>query len=354
MSGAKATKKPAVLLVIGLIASACSGSVSFSIGELDLETPSNELISGELSDQLGLGEQTPACDIPDDPDPGTEFTCTGLLEDGRVIEYVGVLSEEESVLLDTTNVILDPSRFEADFHEQLINQNPEAELREEDVDCGPDPIVIEDDTFICTVTAGADLLTATVTMADAQNGSFEWEFEESFVADNSGTDANGAADPDTGPATNAETDSVSTPASIQADAERLIATALSEDLGNGEQVPTCEVPANTEVGTEFACTGTLADSRVIDYIGQIVEDDLRIRSTNVMRTELFEPSFFDAFIEANPDGPLDEDGIDCGDEFIVVHNDIFRCTITPNEGSPFTAIVTMSDIESGKFEWDFE
>ncbi len=173
----RAGKRLAAAMVVGLFASGCSGSFSFSVGGADIETPAGELISGELSEQLGLGEQTPECTIPDSPELGTVFTCTGTLEDGRVINYDGLVTEDDTFTLNSTNT-LQPELFEPDFYQQILSDNPGAALSPDGIDCGTGMQVVIDSTFTCNILPDNEgPLTATITMPDTQNGSYEYVIE---------------------------------------------------------------------------------------------------------------------------------------------------------------------------------
>lgn len=170
-------KRWAVAVVVGVLASGCGGSFSFSVGGADIETPAGELISGELSEQLGLGEQTPACTIPDSPELGTEFTCAGTLEDGRVITYDGVVTEDDTFTLSSTNT-LDAELFEPNFFDQIMLDNPGAALSPEGVDCGTGTVVLIDETLTCEIRPDNEgPLTAIITMPDTQDGSYEYVIE---------------------------------------------------------------------------------------------------------------------------------------------------------------------------------
>lgn len=170
-------KRWVAVLVMSVLASGCSGSFSFSTGGVDIETPAGELITGELSEQLGLGEQTPACVIPESPELGTEFTCTGTLEDGRVINYDGVVTEDDTFSLASTNT-LEAELFEPNFFEQILLDNPGAALSPQGVDCGTGMVVLTNEMFTCEIRPDDEgPLTATVTMPDTQEGSYEYIIE---------------------------------------------------------------------------------------------------------------------------------------------------------------------------------
>lgn len=170
--------KAAALLALGLIASACSGSVAFNFGGPDVEGPAADLIAGELTEQVGLGEQTPECEAPEEAVLGALFTCTGTLADGRVVLYEGEVTEDEMFSLNSTNVIIDVERFETDFHTVILEQNPGALLPREGVDCGSESIVLENSMFTCDVAPdGEPALVATITMPDLNDPAFDWILE---------------------------------------------------------------------------------------------------------------------------------------------------------------------------------
>lgn len=328
----------AIVLLMGLVASACSGSVSFSVGGADVDGPAADLITGELTEEVGLGEQTPECDTPEDPELGDLFTCTGTLADGRVVEYAGEITEDETFSLETTNIVFEVGVLEADLHAALV-QDGATSLSLEGVDCGGAPILVENDELTCTISAeGFEPLPATITIPDTRDGTFEWEVDEVlFMASGEGTISSSDFD---------------------VAARELIATELTAQTGLGEQTAVCDLPESPQTGDLFTCTGTLTDGRVINYEGVIETDgNFSLGSTNVIfQVQAFEEIFHGALLQNNPEGQLTLEGVDCGDEPIVLADDTFVCILRPDDvDGPLQALVTMPDINNGDvFEWFIE
>jgi hypothetical protein len=115
--------------------------------------PATELIENDLEAQLGLGELSASCVEPDDLEPGTTFTCTATTEDGEVIEFDGIVEDEETFGIWATNAM--PAavveEVEADAAQQLGDQAGVA-LSADDVECPDGSIVIEGGSFECELT----------------------------------------------------------------------------------------------------------------------------------------------------------------------------------------------------------
>lgn len=172
---------------LGVLLAACAVlagcSASFSIGGQSVEDAAVELISGELADELGLGELSATCPPVEDPEVGTEFTCTATTSDGRTIEFDGVVDREDHIDVQTTNIIL-PDKLEANFYDALSAQNPDVELAVEGFDCGEETIVLEADDpssrqVTCEVTpTGQPTQTATLTVNDLATSDIDYVFDE--------------------------------------------------------------------------------------------------------------------------------------------------------------------------------
>ena len=236
---------------MALVAAACSGSASFSIGGQSVEEAAEELIAGELAEQIGLGELTPSCPAVEDPEVGVTFSCTATTPDGLTIEFAGVVDREDHINVEATNLVSGPE-IEQRFYETLNAQNPDAGLTPDGVDCGGDVIVLVDEQLTCDVSPqNAPAQTATLTVIDIATGEFEFTF---------GPGDEGAASTTTeAPATDTTT--------AEASLEELAQSVLLEagDLGAGwTEAPSTEsqVDYSTIEGCEF-----------VDADGFLVEAD---------------------------------------------------------------------------------
>lgn len=128
-------------IALGLLASACGGaSFEFSIGGVSVEDAAVTLIEDDISAQVGMALEADCPAVPD-PDVGTEFSCTATTPDGAVIEFAGLIDEEDHIDLSSTNVIradrLDVwERSGAGAVSELIGGPVE-------IDCGPDAVVLD-------------------------------------------------------------------------------------------------------------------------------------------------------------------------------------------------------------------
>lgn len=166
-----------LFLIAGVaILPACSGSTSFSIGGQPLHEAAEELIAGDLADQLGLGALTPTCGEIDDPEVGATFTCTATTADGTVVEFDGVVDGEDHINIESTNVVSGPV-IEQALYQALSEDNPAAELLPDGVDCGGERVVLVDRQMTCEVDAAAgEAGTVDVTLTDIDNGEFDYTF----------------------------------------------------------------------------------------------------------------------------------------------------------------------------------
>lgn len=71
-----------LLIVPVLVMSACSVSGEINIGSESPENATEDVIEGELADQIGLGELTASCSKPSSEEVGSRFLCTADTEDG--------------------------------------------------------------------------------------------------------------------------------------------------------------------------------------------------------------------------------------------------------------------------------
>ena len=180
MTTRRVIRVAAPIILVSLIASACSGSVSFSIGGQSPEDAAESLIEGELSDQAGV-ELAAACDDLEDPGEGDSFNCTGTTPDGRIIEFVVDIGEDE-VFANSTNLLV-PDAV-PDFEQSVIdalNANAGLNLPAGSLDCGDGALIVpQDKNVVCRLSDpnSTDIYDTTITITDQAN----WRFDIS-VAD---------------------------------------------------------------------------------------------------------------------------------------------------------------------------
>lgn len=85
-----------VMVAVAVALAACGGSAGKS---------AEALIEGTLADDIGLGELEAECTDPPDLEVGDTFDCTATTEDGRVVELIGTLEEEDRFEVVTTNLL---------------------------------------------------------------------------------------------------------------------------------------------------------------------------------------------------------------------------------------------------------
>lgn len=157
-----------------LVLSACSGSVSVSFGgKTDIGEFAEELADGELAEGLGLGNLATDCPelTEDDVAPGATFSCVGMLDDGRQINFLVTRDlQEDSLNVVTTNVIraevvtvirntsVDLMNAQNDFPDPI---DPES------VDCPDQEVLILDGTtdVVCGIGLAGDIYDWTVTLS---------------------------------------------------------------------------------------------------------------------------------------------------------------------------------------------
>ncbi|MCP3991046.1 MAG: hypothetical protein GY724_18365 [Actinomycetia bacterium] len=236
--------------------SACSGSASFSIGGETVEEAAEKLIAGDMADQIGLGELTPACPEVEEPEVGTTFQCTAVTSDGQTIDFDGVVDEEDHINLETTNVVTG-SLIEQLFYETLNAQNPNTGLVPDGVDCGGEAIVLVDKQMTCEILLdGAPAQTATLTITDIAAGEFEFAFEPTDTQEESTTTTEAST-----------TDDATAEATLEEMARSVILVA--SDLGAGwSETPQAE--SEVDYRTIEGCE-SVAD--LVDHDGFLVEVD---------------------------------------------------------------------------------
>jgi hypothetical protein len=183
---------------LGVLAAACSAS--FSIGGQTVEDAAEELITGDMADEIGIGELTAECPAVDDPEIGTTFVCTATAEDGRVITIDGIVDREDHIDLKTKNLVI-PDEIEDVVFETLQEQFPEVAFSRDGVDCGDEALVVEGDSnqMSCLVEPdSAPAQTVTLTINDLETGDIDFDIEPVAGADGDQEDAAGGEQTDDG------------------------------------------------------------------------------------------------------------------------------------------------------------
>jgi len=165
------------LLVLAVVASACTGSVDISFGG---ETPAEaavDLIEGnEMAARIGIASVSDAeCDDPLDEEIGTIFMCTAQ-SDGQTINFEVALEEDDRIFASPTNVV-DPaglSRLE-DAAVQGLNNENDFGLPEGALECGDSGVILNaENQLICALTdpdTGV-MFDTLVTVTDVETGQF--------------------------------------------------------------------------------------------------------------------------------------------------------------------------------------
>lgn len=169
------------LLVTGLIAASCSGSVSFSIGGKSPEDATVELIEGELSDQIDVPLAAECPDL-DDPEAGDTFECTGTTPDGQVIRFTVEIGEDE-VFANSVNALTpeDVPGFEEAVVTALNDAN-DLDIPLDALDCGAGPLIVPPDRqFVCRLSddATGEVYDTTITITDQA----DWTFSVDVAAE---------------------------------------------------------------------------------------------------------------------------------------------------------------------------
>ncbi len=136
--------------------------------------------------------------------------------------------------------------------------------------------------------------------------------------------------------------------------ETVIETELEEQIGVGELDASCDQPEDDEVGTEFLCTASTEDGRIIEFLGAFTaEDEIFVSPTNLLRAEEVERLKFQAAQVLSPEVGVDIDPsqITCPEEDPLFMDTsgaageaVVECTITDEVSSTsFPLTVTLSD-----------
>ncbi|MGB3733361.1 MAG: hypothetical protein WA964_00290 [Ilumatobacter sp.] len=145
-------RTPLTALAAGamIVFTACGGQ---SAGDAALE-----LIAGDLTEQLDLGELDATCNEPDSEEAGETFTCSATTESGDVVEFVGSMVADDEIVMGASNVLLaeDFEVLEADATE-VVAANFEVEPTSVSVVCPDETTILNDDQQAsCEITDAAD------------------------------------------------------------------------------------------------------------------------------------------------------------------------------------------------------
>lgn len=169
----------ATLLVV-LFSTACSGSVSFSVGGQSPSEAAIELIEGDaMAQRLGIDDITGAtCDEPTSEDVGTIFRCTAT-SDAKTVEFDVEIEGDDRIFAGPTNVV--DKNLLPDYEVSAVQSLNDANgfgLPEDAIDCGERTVVLDAErTMICelTVPETGEVFDAAITVSDTELGSFSVE-----------------------------------------------------------------------------------------------------------------------------------------------------------------------------------
>jgi hypothetical protein len=156
--------------VVGLLATcalvaACGGSAAKS-GE--------DVIEGELAEQIDLGDLEADCNEPDDLKEGETFTCTATTADGGTLEFLGTMSSDDEFNIVTTNLLV-PSDIEliVDAAATALSEEIGVPVAPEDISCPEGSVILDEAGEVdceITDTATGDVYALTVSTGGLEPG----------------------------------------------------------------------------------------------------------------------------------------------------------------------------------------
>ena len=167
---------PLVAVMVG--AGGCS--FEFSLGETHASV-AEDLIEGELADEIGQTGIEATCDKPVDTEPGTIFNCTSPSDLGE-IRWVATVEDEESVYVITENLMTESDLVAMEEGAISALQDVGLQVTGEDIDCGSAPALLTaGDVLLCALTdqSNGDVYDTKLTITDKEEGLFDID-----VADN--------------------------------------------------------------------------------------------------------------------------------------------------------------------------
>lgn len=167
-----------LLIVPVLVMSACSVSGEINIGSESPENATEDVIEGELADQIGLGELTASCSKPSSEEVGSRFLCTADTEDGRTVELQAVI-EDDGPYVETTNVVLaeNLAPIVAAVVGEIESQAG-VDLADDALDCGSESLIVDSaNQFVCQLTDPiGDVFDTTITFNGLDTDSPTFDF----------------------------------------------------------------------------------------------------------------------------------------------------------------------------------
>lgn len=160
----------AALAALASVATACSHLPIGTAEDQRFLDAGEELIEGELSDQIGLGPLEADCQGRS-LGPGDTFSCTGVPAGKGVISFVATISQDgQGVDLATTNLLLaDQVEQIETFAASLIAEDTSLPIGNEDFECADNSLVVSaGETIDCLITDPTDqtIHTVAVTVDD--------------------------------------------------------------------------------------------------------------------------------------------------------------------------------------------
>ncbi len=127
-----------------LLLAACGG---------DAAETAEALIEGQLAEEIGLGELNATCNQPADLTPGETFACTAITPDGKTIEFLGEMTTEDRLNVQSTNLLT-----ESDVQAILpviaaaVSDEVGTEVVADDLTCPSGGVILDDDgEFVCEI-----------------------------------------------------------------------------------------------------------------------------------------------------------------------------------------------------------
>ncbi|MGH1487927.1 MAG: hypothetical protein ACRBK7_00800 [Acidimicrobiales bacterium] len=152
----------ALFLLVTVLATGCSGTLEFggfgNSSDDAFRLAGEELIEGELADQIGLGPLEAEC-TGSDLSAGDTFDCTAAPGGLDPIQFIATINgEEDGLNIVSTNLLLASQVDEVEaFAASLIENRTSTAIGAENFDCADSSLVISPGEVIeCRVTDPAD------------------------------------------------------------------------------------------------------------------------------------------------------------------------------------------------------
>lgn len=308
------------LLLAVLMLSACAPAPEpFSIGGQPVEVAAAQQIEGQIADDFGM-PLVADCPVVPEPAVGTEFACVATTSSGQFIDFAGTVQSPDRLELSSTNVV--SSMAVDEVRAQLATDLTQSTGLDITVECPSEMITMEQPIITCIAATDSQPETnpITLTFTNARSGSYRVDLTEFTLFD------------------------------ARADALNLITGDLAAIVGV-DLVPSCPDQIDAIVGTQFRCTGEMADGRVVEFLGNV--DRVRhidMQTTNFLREEVVQ-AFEVAAAEALAPQTLVDTTIDCQPR-PVLFNDRgeIRCALVlGNADQARTALIQIEDFSTLQF-----